>query len=398
MKRIAILTQYFAPEMGAPQSRLLETAIGLKRLGWEVCIVTAMPNYPTGKIFPGYRGKLTKTELMRDISVYRYTLYASNSKQKLPRIASMLSFSISSLGSLFQLRRFKPDYILTESPPLTLAATGVFLSKLVGARHIMNVSDIWPLSALELGAVSEGRIYRMLKKLESKLYRNSFVCTGQSQQIADYLKDNGCKRVCLFRNGVDVSRFHFLEKPRSSGTLRIVYAGLLGVAQGIFDLVSHINFKELNVEFHIYGDGAERKLLENYLSGQSDRGVYLHPSVDREQIPSTLIQFDLTIIPLIKPIYGAVPSKIYEAMAAGLPILFAGGGEGAELVKEYGVGWVCTPSDLEGIKREVTNISQMSTDEFALVQHNCLHAAQQVFDRKKQIEQLDHFLQTAANW
>lgn len=393
--RIAILTQYFAPEMGAPQSRLLETAIGLKRLEWEVCIVTAMPNYPTGKIFPGYRNKLVTKELINDIPVYRYTLYASNSKQRLPRIASMLSFSISSLGSLFQLRRFKPDYILTESPPLTLAATGILLARLTGARHIMNVSDIWPLSALELGAVSEGLVYRMLKKLEARLYRRSFACTGQSQQIADYLKDNGCKRVCLFRNGVDVSRFDGIARSRQTGTLRIVYAGLLGVAQGIFDLVSHMNFKQLNAEFHIYGDGAERTALESYLKVHPDIGVYLHRSIDREHIPSTLVQFDLSIIPLVKPIYGAVPSKIYEAMAAGLPILFTGGGEGAELVKKHSTGWVCTPSDFEAIKRQVIDITKLNADEFALLQRNCINAAREVFDRRKQVEQLDQFLQTA---
>ncbi len=381
--------------MGAPQSRLLETAIGLKRLGWEVCIVTAMPNYPTGKIFPGYKGKLVKKDLVGNIPVYRYTLYASNSKQRLPRIASMLSFSISSLGSLFQLKKFKPDYILTESPPLTLAATGVFLSKLVGARHVMNVSDIWPLSALELGAISDGTMYRLLKRLEVRLYQNSFACTGQSQQIANYLKNSGCRRVCLFRNGVDVSRFCSSERRTRSESLRIVYAGLLGVAQGIFDLVSSINFRELNAEFHIYGDGAERKLLESYLETNPDIGVYLHRPIDREQIPSTLAEYDLTIIPLVKPIYGAVPSKIYEAMAAGLPILFAGGGEGADLVKEHNVGWVCRPSDFKGIKHALIKISQLDADEFAILQRNCVNAAWEIFDRKKQIEQLDKFLQTA---
>jgi glycosyltransferase involved in cell wall biosynthesis len=381
--------------MGAPQSRLSETAVGLKQLGWDVCIVTAMPNYPTGKIFPGYRRKLLKRERIDDIPVYRYVLYASNSKKRLPRIVSMLSFSISSLAAVFSLRKFNPDYILTESPPLTLAATGVLLAKLTGARHIMNVSDIWPLSARELGAVADGFLHKMLKRLENRLYSSSFACTGQSQQIADYLKFNGCDRVHLFRNGVDVSRFDHSVVKRNDEGFKIVYAGLLGVAQGILALVQNINFKEIGAEFHIYGDGAEKKQLEIFLESHPDSGVFLHEVVDRSHVPTIISQFNLTIIPLVKPLYGAVPSKIYEAMAAGLPMLFAGGGEGAELVKKYETGWVCEPSDFVAMKTALLDISKLGNVEFERVQRNCVNAAQQVFDRKIQIAQLSRFLKEA---
>ena len=151
--------------MGAPQSRLLETAIGLKKRGHEVTVVTAMPNYPKGRIFDGYRGKLIKEDEVSGIRTIRYTLYPSNSKKNLPRIISLLSFSFTALFSLFKIRKIRPDFILTESPPLTLAWSGIMLSKLSGAKHIANISDLWPLSAFEIGAISKGRVYGMLEKL-----------------------------------------------------------------------------------------------------------------------------------------------------------------------------------------------------------------------------------------
>lgn len=391
-KKIAILTQYFLPEMGAPQSRLYETAVGLKQHGWDVRIIAAMPNYPTGKIFPAYKNKFSCTETIDGIPVQRYVLYASNSKKRLPRIFSMLSFSATALFAGFKLRRFKPDYIFTESPPLTLGVSGLLLSKWVNARHVMNVSDIWPLSAYELGAISKGTLYNWLSKLELYLYKRSFACTGQSQQIVDYLQNNGSNRTHLYRNGVNVERFNSNSIAKTSGKLRIVYAGLLGVAQGIYDLCRNIDFAALGVEFHIYGDGAEKKDITSFLSQHPGKGIVLHGTVKREDVPATIMQYDITIIPLIKPIYGAVPSKIYEAMAAGLPIIFAGGGEGADLVSRHKAGWVCTPSDFEAMRKLIGQIGTMKPDEVAEIKSNCIVAAKNVFNRKKQVEALHQFL------
>lgn len=392
-KKIAILTQYFLPEMGAPQSRLYETALGLKQHGWDVRIITAMPNYPTGKIFKDYRKKLSSSESIDGIPIYRYTLYASNSRKRIPRIVSMLSFSFTALFAGFKLRKFKPDYIFTESPPLTLGVSGLILSKWVGAKHIMNISDIWPLSAVELGALSDkGRFYRLLSKLELYLYKQSFACTGQSQQIVSYLQTKGSNRTHLYRNGVHVERFNSNGIAKAGNKLRIVYAGLLGVAQGIFDVCKNINFAELGVEFHIYVDGAERKEIAAFLSANPGRGIVLHETVKREDVPATIMLYDITLIPLIKPIYGAVPSKIYEAMAAGLPILFTGGGEGAELVSTHRAGWVCAPSDFETMKKLIKEITAMQPGDLAEIKANCMAAAKNVFDRKKQVAHLHQFL------
>jgi len=201
--KLVILTQYFYPEMGAPQTRLYELAVELKSLGWNVEIVTAMPNYPTGKIFKLYQGRFYSKENISGLTTHRYWLYPSKSSRAMPRIMSMLSFSFTSFFSLFKIKKSKPDYLLVESPPLTLAFTGWLLSLFAKAKLIMNVSDLWPLSAKELGALSDGYAYRSLLKLESFLYKRSSICTGQSQEIVDYIK--------LIKNENVISEINFKE-------------------------------------------------------------------------------------------------------------------------------------------------------------------------------------------
>src|SRR5690606_24514951 len=173
---------------------------------------------------------------------------------------SMLSFSLTCLCSIFFIWRRKPDFIIVESPPLTLGFSGWILSGLSRSRLILNISDLWPLSAKELGAINDGIAYRMLERLERFLYRQAELSMGQSQEIVDHIRRLSMTDVYLFRNGVDTRRFEGVE-PEPSKRNQIVYAGLLGVAQGILAICENINFREQGAEFHIYGSGVESEKL-----------------------------------------------------------------------------------------------------------------------------------------
>jgi len=248
----------------------------------------------------------------------------------------------------------------------------------------MNVSDIWPLSAKELGSISDGRLYRSIESLEKFLYRNAFMCTGQSEEIVEHLRSYGAKKSYLFRNGVDVQRFKALvKKERKKGEkLKIVYAGLLGVAQKVFDIVKEVDLSSLGAELHIYGEGGERKSIEQYITDKPDCGTFLHESVSREEIPDLISSYDCALIPLTKNIYGAVPSKIYEAMAAGLPILFSGSGEGLKIVSEKNVGLVNRPGDFKELSANILKLRN-NPDLMSEMASNCTSVAESEFDRNK---------------
>lgn len=390
--KITVITQYYKPEMGAPQNRLYEMCRGLKDNGADVSIITGMPNYPTGKIFPEYKGKFSMTETLDDMEVKRYWLYASNARKALPRIWNMISFSVMVFFSLRYLRKRHNDFIIVESPPLTLGEAGLILAKLTGARFVMNVSDLWPLSARELGAISgDGFIYKTLEKLERHLYKKSAFCMGQSQEIVDYIKDHGAKEVYLFRNGVDPRRFEGIDEKPEDGKVKLVYAGLLGFAQGIADICKSISFAELGMEFHIYGAGGEQAEIESTIKENPNKGIYYHGVVSRQELPSKLKEANMTLIPLVKNIFGAVPSKIYESMAAGLPIMFVGEGEGARIVKENKIGLVAHSKDYKALEENI-RYAVSHPEEMKEMSSNCKDCAENKFNRPKQVKALYDYM------
>lgn len=394
--KITLITQYYKPEMGAPQNRLYEMCTGLKKSGADISIITGMPNYPTGKIFDEYKGKCSMTEVVDDIPVKRYWLYASNAKKALPRIWNMVSFSIMVMFALPYLIRRKNDFIVVESPPLLLGISGWILSKLSGAKLVMNISDLWPLSARELGAISgDGMAYKVLESIEGFLYRKSAFCMGQSQEIVDYIASHGAKEVYLFRNGVDPSRFTKSERvfEKKDAPFVLTYAGLLGFAQGIAGICKNINFTEINAEFHIYGAGGEQQEIEDFLKENPNNGIFYHGKVSREEIPSVLAKSDSTLIPLVKNIYGAVPSKIYESMASGLPIMFSGEGEGKKIVEENDLGWVSGALDYEALKENIATAAKCP-ELLKQKSANCIKCAEEKYNRPKQIESLYNFLRS----
>jgi hypothetical protein len=169
--KLLILTQYFPPEVGAPQNRLFELALRLKQNGVEVSVLTAMPNYPRMEIFEGYRDKKYVYEEMQGLKVHRSSIYLSKNKSIKDRLLNYFSFVYSSricgvkyIGEI--------DVILCESPPLFLGYSALYLKRKKNAKLVFNVSDLWPESAEKLGVVTNRTLLNMAYKLEAKLYNS----------------------------------------------------------------------------------------------------------------------------------------------------------------------------------------------------------------------------------
>jgi hypothetical protein len=151
--KLLLLTQYFPPEVGAPQNRLYDLALRLQQKGVHVSVVTAMPNYPQMRIHEYYKNKFYHYEDMSGLQVHRSWIYVTKDRSIIKRLLNYFSFVFSSFFiACFKLRNF--DFILCESPPLFLGISGFFLAKLKGAKLIFNISDLWPESAEKLGLVT----------------------------------------------------------------------------------------------------------------------------------------------------------------------------------------------------------------------------------------------------
>ena len=391
-----IVSFYYSPEIGAAPSRITNMAEGLQEEGVDVDILTCLPNYPKGHIFDGYRGKLYKKEIINNVQVFRYWTYATISKNSIARILGMLFFSLAIWIFGLHFRRIRRyDRVIIQSPPIMVAYSAMLLFRCVYRRNtILNVSDLWPLSAIELGAVKEGSVYcKILQYMESFLYKHATAFQGQSQEIINHILAslNADKPHFLYRN-LQPQPKTTNATTESRDTLKIVYAGLLGVAQDILSIAEHINFKSIGVEFHIYGGGNQANEIDSYVK-EHDCGIVFHGYQPKEVINAALGQYHASIVPLAVRIKGAVPSKIFDLLPHGTPILFAGGGEGEHIINEYGLGYVSAPGDYEALKRNILKLKELTNSEYSALRDNCIKASKDDFSFEVQIKRYQKFLE-----
>lgn len=353
MQKLMIITSYFPPEIGAASNRIFHLAQGLKT-DYDVTVVTPLPNYPTGKIFPEYRGRFKIKTHENSIKVVRLWLYASKSKNKFLRLFAMLSYSISLVW--FFLWNKIPNKVIVQSPPLLVAFTCIFFLKSKKRKLILNVSDLWPSAGYELGALKNGFSYKMLQGLERFNYKSADIILGQSNEILAHVgKITSKPQLFLYRNYPDIKKLN-IAPTTADDTLKIVYAGLLGVAQGILKLCKELNYN--NVELHIYGSGAEEDDIKLFIEKHNDLPVYFHGRVDRALLHEELKRYDIVIIPLLNRIYGSVPSKIFEYAKLGMPMIYFGGGEGEDIINDCKLGWVTKAGDYAQLNLTIESIDK----------------------------------------
>ena len=345
--RFLILTQYYPPETGAPQNRLSGLARELKAAGHEVCILTAMPNYPAMEIHERYKEKKYICEQFEDIDVHRSWIYVSKNRSVISRLLNYFSFTFS---SMFYAGRIKGDfdYLMVESPPLFLGISAWWISKRKKAKMVFNVSDLWPESAEKLGVITNRTFLKMATILEEWLYKKAFMVTGQTQGIvADIKKRFPNKTVHWLPNGVDESIFSFKrtidvrkQLQFSESDFLIMYGGIIGLAQGLDVILDAAKLlpAESKITYLLLGDGPEKKRLQQRVIEEQITRVKFLELVSREVVPSYVDAVDVAVIPLKKMdlFLGAIPSKIFENLALGKPLLLSVDGEARKLFVDEG--------------------------------------------------------------
>ncbi|MDP5158444.1 MAG: glycosyltransferase family 4 protein [Flaviramulus sp.] len=354
MKDILIITNYFPPETGAASNRIFHLAEGLKNHQYNVSVLTPLPNYPTGKVFKAYKGYFKKSTLENNITMHRLWIFASNSKNKLLRIIAMLSYSFSLIW-FFAFNKI-PKTVIIQSPPLLVAFTSVFFLRSKKRKLILNVSDLWPIAGLELGALKKNFSYALLEKIERFIYKNADLVLGQSEEILYHVTLLFQKKeTILYRNYPDFKAPTIEEKTCENGKLKLVYAGLLGIAQGVYKLCKELDYS--NIQLHIYGAGAEKNKIENLISGNPQLDIIYHGEVSRLELHQELMKYDITIIPLLNRIYGSLPSKIFEYARLGLPMIYFGGGEGETIIKKHQLGWIAEAGNYIDLNKVISKIN-----------------------------------------
>jgi putative colanic acid biosynthesis glycosyltransferase WcaI len=367
--RFLILTQYFPPEIGAPQVRLAAFARHMRRLGHAVEVVTGMPNYPTGRMFPEYRRALYRQEQWEGIPVHRVWLYASMGAG-VKRLVNYGSFAVTALLGLARARR--PDYLFIESPPLLLSVPGLLAAKLWRTPVIFNVADLWPDSVRELGILKDGAVLRAAEWLERWTYARATYVNAMTEGIrATLIERKGVPlhKVLHLINGVDTETFRpgpaepdLARELGWEGKRVFLYAGTLGLAQGLtvaLDAMASLRDRAPEVLLAFFGDGSERQELETAARERGLPNVRFYGARPPEYI-ARLYRCAWAGFASLKdlPLFdGARPSKIFPAMASGKPVVYSGSGEGGRLIERAGAGLVVRPNDPAALAGAIARLS-----------------------------------------
>ncbi len=337
--RLLILTQYYPPEIGAPQNRLHELAIRLKEKGIHIEVLTAMPNYPKMEIMDAYKDGKIKEEIIDGIIVHRASIFVSKSKSIVKRLLNYFSFVFTSYLRGRKLPSF--DYLMVESPPLFLGYSAMALSNKLNAKLIFNVSDLWPESAEKLDLVTNKMMLKFAYQLEAKCYGKSYLITGQTNGIVESIKTRfPSKDVYWLPNGVDLNYYNPDNLPDSTfrnlmgfdtTDLLIFYGGIIGYAQGLDVILNAAKIlkDEKSIKFILQGSGPEKERLLLLKEDLQLTNIYFLPPVDKKEMPNVLMGIDLAVVPLrkLELFQGAIPSKIFESLAMKTPLLLGVDGE-----------------------------------------------------------------------
>lgn len=358
--RILILTQYYPPEIGAPQTRLAALARELMHRGHSVEVVTAMPSHLLGRTYKGYRGKFYMRDSVAGVTVHRTWVYAA-SGTGLRRMLNYLSFTATSLIGLAAAR--KPDVIFVESPPLFLSIPGWIAAVLRRASLVFNVADLWPDSVRELGVMNGGPLLRVAEHLEAWTYRRADAVNAVTMGIERVLRERKqvpVSKIHFLPNGIDIERF----KPAApDAALRrklqlddrpvFIYAGTHGIAQGLHTVVDAAALLGDRATMLFVGSGPTKPLLVQRARKMGLQNVRFVDPVPLDEMPRYFGLAYASVVPLVRGdlMRGARPSKMFPSFACGIPVVYSGEGEGAALVENARAGVTVPPENAEALAR-----------------------------------------------
>jgi glycosyltransferase involved in cell wall biosynthesis len=393
--KLLILTPHFPPETGAPQSRLYELSKRLTGAGHQVTVLTAMPNVPVGRVFPGYRWKLWNREELDGIKVVRTWILAVKSKNTILRLVSIISWLITSLFVGFWFCR-RPSILLWNSPPLFIAPVAGILKRIWRVPMVMWVADVWPESYIRFGASETSTTIRLLYWLERKSYRDADliapVTPGAREHIQSRFPD---LQTTLWSNGVDTSlfgpEFATAEVRKKYGLAEddfvVVFAGLHGVFQGMEVFVDAA--KQLQddpkIKLLLIGDGVRKPALLEQAKKEHLPNLIFGDPISKAEVPALIASCEASAVTLSCRMPGTMPSKFYEALASAVPAIVAGGCEAEGLIEKYQVGVSYEPMDGGSFAEAVRKLRQLAPEERSEMKNRCRELSHR-FDRERLAE------------
>ncbi len=367
--KILIVSQYYPPEVNAPANRVAGLARVWSDEGHQVSVLTGFPNHPEGRVYPGYRAHLPKTEFDHGVRIQRSPVFTAANEGIVLRSLAYASFS-ASVTLLAPFLCARPDVVIATSPPLLVGVAGAALALYWRRPLVLEVRDLWPDSISAVGVVPGGHpAIRGLHVLERALYRRAKRVTVVSRAFEPVLKERGvtASNIIYAPNGVDTDLFH-VNGAKDEGQERwqdkflVCFAGTVGMAHGIGTVLETARKlrEHKDILFLIVGEGAERKSLETKAQRDGLDNVEFLGRLPRHRIPPLLRRADAALVMLrADPVFETVlPSKLFEAMGCGTPVLLGVDGEARRLIESAQAGVFFEPGDADALARSVLKLRE----------------------------------------
>jgi glycosyltransferase involved in cell wall biosynthesis len=350
--RIAIVSQYFPPEVGATQSRLQAFAEYLAERGHEVTVVTEFPNHPVGVIPDRYRGRVLVDDRSNVYRVLRVWVRVTPEKTQATRMAFYLSYMALACATAPLLGPV--DVVLATTPPLFAGLAGTALARMKAAPLVLDVRDLWPAAAVSLNQISSGLTLRLAERLERMLYRSASEVVAVTKPFCDHVNRlRGWGSASHIPNGT-LEYFFVDDDGRSRSSLGlpedaflVTFAGTLGIAQALPTVLEAAERTDGGTVFSFVGEGPMKETLVAAAAERHLANVQFLPQVPTHEVPPLLAASDALLVSLsAHPTFrDFVPSKMIDFMAVGRPVVLAAAGESARLLSIAGGGLSVPPED-----------------------------------------------------
>lgn len=364
--KILLLSQFFEPE---PFNKGVSFAEELQLYGHEISALTGFPNYPGGRVYPGYTLRWCQREQMDGITITRVPLYPSHDRSALKRIANYASFALTSLVAIFRLP--KPDLVYVYGPPPSAALAAIGLRLLRGVPFVFNDNDLWPESLQATGMIRSRTLLRMIQLFVDWVYRRASHVVVLSNGYRRHLLARGipADRVSVIPNwSIEDVTEGVVRKPRDPGGIfTIVFAGNIGPAQNmdvVIDAAKLLLTTAPDIRFVIAGGGVDQPTLAARAQAEGITNMEFLGRIPPKDMPTVFNQADAVLVHLRdEPVYECtVPSKIQAYLRAGKPVLIGVRGDAAAMVREAEAGFAFEPDSPEQMAEAAIRMRDLSPD------------------------------------
>jgi colanic acid biosynthesis glycosyl transferase WcaI len=402
--KILILTQWFEPE---PTFKGLLFARELAARGHEVEVLTGFPNYPGGKLYPGYRIRPWVREQIDGINVLRIALFPSHNNSGLHRVFNYMSFAISAAVFGAALIR-KPDVMYVYHPPITVGFAAAVIGFLRRTPFVYDIQDLWPDTVAASGMMSNPAALGLLGSLCKFVYRRASHITVLSPGFKETLAGRGVPpdKIDVIYNWCDETVFNVDYEPgarlaSSANKFSILFAGTMGTAQGLESVLQAAQIclrTAPTAEFVFVGGGVERTKLERMAEEMKLDNVRFMPRQPMHAMGGILAGADVLLVHLKDdPLFRiTIPSKTQAYLAAGKPILMGVRGDAADLIISSGAGVTCQPGDPGSIAAAVKELAEAGDISLAEMGRNGRAFYNRELSVAVGVDRFEHILNASA--